>query len=493
MKRNKFNLSNHKLLSADMGTLIPIGLTEALPGDAFQHSTSALVRTSPLVKPVMHPVDVRIHHFFVPMRLIWDDWENFITGGEDGNDASVFPTINLDTASGAEGSLADYLGVPTVKSGTLEVSALPFRAYNLVYNEFYRDQDLIDKVDISTASGTDSTTALDLQNIAWEKDYFTSSRPFTQKGPDITIPLGDSADLTYTGQPSDRQIIRSASTGAPNTETGRYTQVGNSSGHQTLSTSGTNVHLDLNGTMQADLATATGIDVNDLRLAFALQRFQEARAQYGSRYTEYLAYMGVNAQDQRLQRPEYIAGGKQTIQFSEVLSTDGSNTGDLKGHGIAALRSNKYQKYIPEHGYIVSFMSVRPKTMYIEALPRTFNRRTKEEFFQKELQLIGQQAIKNKEIKADHASPDDIFGWQDRYDEYRKQESTISGEFRSTLNDWHMARDFSTDPALNDTFVECVPTDRIYADTNQNPLQVMVNHHMVARRQLVQTPHNKIM
>jgi hypothetical protein len=482
MKRNKFNLSNHKLLSADMGKLIPIGLTEALPGDAFQHSTSALVRTSPLVKPVMHPVDVRIHHFFVPMRLIWDDWEDFITGGEDGNDASVFPTINLDTSSGAEGSLADYLGVPTVNSGTLEVSALPFRAYNLCYNEFYRDQDLIDPIDIGTESGTDTTTALDLQNIAWEKDYFTSSRPFTQKGPDITIPLGDKA-------------IVSADVGEGNNLT-HFNKSHNQ--YRTLKADSTQVQpYSFTGpeanSLYADLGTATGIDVNDLRLAFALQRFQEARAQYGSRYTEYLAYMGVNAQDQRLQRPEYIAGGKQTIQFSEVLSTDGSNTGDLKGHGIAALRSNKYQKYIPEHGYIVSFMSVRPKTMYIDALPRTFNRRTKEEFFQKELQLIGQQAIKNKEIKADHADPDETFGWQDRYDEYRKQESTISGEFRSTLNDWHMARDFSTDPALNDTFVECVPTDRIYADTNQNPLQVMVNHHMVARRQLVQTPHNKIM
>ena len=176
MKRSKFSLSNYKLLSCDLGELVPCGLTEVIPGDTIQHSTSALVRLSPLLSPVMHPLHVHIHHWFVPTRLLWDSFEDFITGGPDGDDNSVFPTINIGTGSGAAtGSLADYLGVPI---GTdIEVSALPFRAYALIYNEWYRDQDLIDEIGFSTASGVDTTTSTSMQQRSWERDYFTTARP----------------------------------------------------------------------------------------------------------------------------------------------------------------------------------------------------------------------------------------------------------------------------------------------------------------------------
>ncbi|MEM2002466.1 MAG: major capsid protein, partial [Candidatus Methanomethylicaceae archaeon] len=210
MKRSKFSLSNYKLLSGDMGELIPVGLTEVLPGDTIQQATSALVRCAPLLTPVMHPVHVRIHHWFVPHRLVWDNFENFITGGPDGNDASVPPTVSSGSDGGfAIGSLADYLGVPP-QIDDLTVSALPFRGYALIFNEWYRDQDLVAPLPISTADGPDTTTSLDLQKVAWEKDYFTSARPWEQKGPDITIPIGDEAPVVFSG-PSRVKVQAEAS------------------------------------------------------------------------------------------------------------------------------------------------------------------------------------------------------------------------------------------------------------------------------------------
>ena len=177
MKRAKHSLSHYKLLSCDMGYLVPIGLNEVLPGDSFQHATSCLIRLSPLLAPVMHPVHARIHHWFVPHRLVWDNWEDFITGGPDGNNQSVFPTVATPASSGAAvSSLWDYMGIPT-GIPDLEVSALPFRGYNLIVNEWYRDQDLVSELPVSKGDGIDTTTTIELQRVAWEKDYFTSSRP----------------------------------------------------------------------------------------------------------------------------------------------------------------------------------------------------------------------------------------------------------------------------------------------------------------------------
>lgn len=486
MKRSKFSLSNYKLLSCDMGELVPIGLQEVLPGDTFQHSTSALVRVSPLLSPVMHPVHARIHHWFVPHRLVWDDWEDFITGGPDGEDASVFPTINLTytnptTGTGIIGSLADYLGCPT-GINNLSVSALPFRGYALIFNEWYRDQDLTTPLNISTASGVDATTSVALQNVAWEKDYFTSARPWTQKGPEVSLPLTGDAPVEYISGLNTAGKVRISSTDAYPAASGA---LGYSNTGDFEQGGGTNMYYDPNGTLRADLSGVTAATVNELRLALALQRYEEARARYGSRYTEYLRYLGVRSSDARLQRPEYLGGGKQTIQFSEVLQTaEGTDpVGELRGHGIGAMRSNRYRRFFEEHGYVFSFISVKPKTIYAQGLPRTWNRRTKEDFFQRELQHIGQQEILNKELYAAHSSPSGVFGYQDRYDEYRRSESTIAGEFRSTTLDyWHMARIFSSEPALNGDFVKSVPTKRINAVQNQDVLYIMANHSIQARR-----------
>lgn len=487
MIRSKHSLSHYKLLSGDMGELIPIGLIEVLPGDTVQQATSVLLRLAPLLSPVMHPVHVRVHHWFVPHRLCWTSWEDFITGGPDGLNASVFPTITI-AGGAAVGSLADYLGVPTGVAG-IAVSALPFRAYGLIWNEHYRDQDLETKVVVATGDGADATTNTLLKNVAWEKDYFTSSRPWEQKGPVVTVPLGTTAPVLGIGIPS--------ADNTPGLGTANYkTAAGTTVSYDTpFAFSGTDTPgmqwKDIAGTkypdLRADLSAASAVTVNVLREALAMQRFEEARARYGSRYVEYLRYLGVRSSDGRLNRPEYLGGGRQTVQFSEVLAHAETGAtvkvGDMKGHGIAAMRSRRYRRFIEEHGYIMSLLSVKPKTMYAQGLHRTWNRRFKDDFWQRELETIGQQGIENREIYAAHATPLGTFGYQDRYDEYRRMESGIAGEFRNTTLDfWHMARLFGSTPALNATFVSSVPTKRNFAVSTNDIMYCMAMHSIQARR-----------
>jgi len=488
MKRAKHSLSNYKLLSCDLGELVPIGITEVLAGDSIQQATNALIRAAPLLSPVMHPVSVSIAHWFVPHRLIWDDWEPFITGGPDGMDASVFPTIAMPPSTGAPvGSLADYLGVvPGVAD--LPVSALPFRAYALIFNEWYRDQDLVSALTIDTTSGVDTTTNTTLQIAAWEKDYFTTARPWEQKGPAITVPLGTTAPVTGIG-------IRSSGTAGGFTNTDQAMKETDGStptypdswlidGSSMSVLASTAVDSTALPQIFADLSSASAVTVNVLREALALQRYEEARARYGSRYTEYLRYLGVRSSDARLQRPEYLGGGKETIQFSEVLQTgEGTDpVGTLRGHGISSMRSNRYRRFFEEHGYVITLLTARPKTIYASGLARHWNRRTKEDFWQKELEHIGQQPVLNKEVYAAHATPDGTFGYQDRYDEYRRVFSSIAGEFRTTLDYWHFARQFGSTPALNADFIKCVPTEEPFAVPSEDVLQIMARHSIQARR-----------
>lgn len=491
MRRNKFSLSHTKLATFDMGELVPVGLTEVLPGDSIQHATSALLRVSPLNSPVMHPVHVKIHSWFVPHRLVWEDFENFITGGPSGEDASEFPTITVNSGVGfVIGSLADYLGVPTGVDD-LPCSALPFRGYSLIWNEWYRDQDLQSLLTIDKTAGADTTTNVTLQRTCWEKDYFTSARLDTQKGNAVTLPLGTTApvvstgvapEFTFSGAGTERFLLADSLTAS---------KVVSYSGSIIGGAAQNLIFGDPTG-LQTDLTGATAADVISIREAFALQRYKEARARYGSRYTEYLRYLGVKSSDARLQRPEYLGGGKQTIQFSEVLQqapstsgTPGTGVGILKGHGIGALRSNRYRRFFEEHGYVFTLMSVKPKTIYATGLPKHFSYSTKEDFWQKELEHIGQQEVYNKELYWADSAPNDVFGYQDRYDHLRRQESSISGDFRnSSANFWHYARIFAGDVTLNAAFVSAVPTDRVYQSTATNELNVMISHSIQARRML---------
>jgi len=513
LKRSKHSLSNYKLLTCDMGKLVPIGVTEVLPGDTFRHSTSLLIRTVPLVAPVMHPVHVKVHHFFVPTRIIWEDFEKFITGGPDGEDASVAPTIDIPvgnhtTTPGAwsYGGLADYLGVPptNVISTAIPISALPFRAYAMIFNEYYRDQDLVTPLALSKASGADVTTSVVLQNVAWEKDYFTTARPDPQKGPGVTVPVsggtlpvGVNPDLDFPLTPDSEfpRFVRN-DTGVDSTTAGVIQTVADATDPYVFkndSADDPGVFYDPRNTLVANAPDGEFmINVADLRRSMAIQRYEEARSMYGSRYTEYLKYLGIRSSDARLQRPEYLGGGKQTIQFSEVLQTtpaevdeEITDVGTLRGHGIGAVRSNRYQRFFEEHGFVISLMSVRPRAIYGSALPKTFRRPTKFDYFQKELMHLGQQSIYAHEVAlAGTASMTAHWGYQDRYDDYRRVESTVAGQFRSGggLEYWHMARLFGGTPTLNASFVTMDPTDRIYAETTSHELQVMASHNIKARR-----------
>lgn len=491
MKRSKHGLSHYNLTTCDMGFLVPVGCYEVLPGDTVQQRTSALIRALPLNLPVMHPVQVRMHSFFVPNRLLWDGWEDFITGA-DYAAPGTYPSI---TSTATAKNLEDYLGVPRVTG--LDIGALPFRAYNMIYNEFYRDQDLIPEV---------AEDSVALQKISWGKDYFAGARPWTQKGTPVTVPLGGTAPITGIGLTQAAELADGITVNETDAAGGAFAQSQQTSNAAIrILTSGSQTGGIDEPKIYADLANATGTDINEFRRAFALQRYQEARARYGSRYTEYLRYLGVKPSDARLQRPEYLGGGKQTIAFSEILQTGPDSTqggqptdgavGMFRGHGIAALRTRRFRRFFEEHGHVLTLMSVRPKTVYNEALHRLWSRRTKEDYYQKELESIGQQEVYSREVyaEADPAGAT-VFGYADRYREYREHPSYTTGEMRvgDVLDPFHLARSFSSAPTLNQSFVECDPSKRIFRVETNDTLWCMLQHSVQARRMVNRSAHARI-
>ena len=476
MKRSRHSLSHYRLATMDMGQLVPVSCLEVLPGDSFSHSSRVLLRVNPLVAPVMHPVQVRIHHWFVPNRLLWSDWDRFITGADD--------TLSIPTIGYTSGTdpypLIDAMGVPDVDQ---TLNALPIRAYNKIWNDRYRDQD------IDTAVSEDS---LELQRIRWEKDRFTTARAEPQIGDAVTIPFA--AGTQAPVRPEDD------SGNQDDYSYGRYGTAGNSmqgfvggasgeSGNASL-TSPTGTYTDSDYyQLFADLSQAVGggIDIQDFRDSLSYQRFLEARNRYGSRHEDYLRYLGIRPSDARLQNPEYLGGGRQNVSFSEVLATaegTSTNVGDLKGHGIGVMSSRKYRRFFEESGIVLSLMSIRPKLMYSQQLHRMWLRSSYQDYWQKEFEAMGPQEVLTKEVYGEHGNATDVFGWSGRHDEYRHHHSYVSGEFRpgGIADSWHMARDFSASPTLNSSFLECSPTDRIYASTEEPEIYAMVSHNISARR-----------
>lgn len=505
MKRSMFNLSHTHLTSFDMGELVPIMCRPVIQGDIWDMSTAALVRFSPLVSPPMHPTHITIHHWFVPNRIIWTDaggantgFEAFITGGPAGTSSPTHPYIDMPN-SGAGGvtvgSLANYLGVPLgyqANNSGYRVSALPFRAYAAIWNYFYRDEDLQTQLTVDLTDGADTTTNTTLQNVCWEEDYFTACRASPQKGPEVTIPLTGDAPVTRVNNAAGA-LLRVAGSNTLSTQwnlessgTGQLRQLSNA---QQLS-------IDPNGGLEADLSSVTGIPVIDLRYSNAAQRFMEKMSRQGSRFAEWLMSFGLKFSGATIDVPQYLGGGKQTIQFSEVLSTAESEdlpVGSLKGHGIAGISTNRFTRYFEEPGFIISLASVKPKTIYSQGLERFWNYETKFDYWTPEMQFIGQQNVPYKEVYAAHTTPDGTFGYIDRNEDERYCQSRVSGEFLTSQDTWHFAREFSASPTLNGDFVKAVPTVIPFAIQDEDTCLVTFQHKIRRKTFVTANPTPKLL
>lgn len=482
-KKSGFDLSHEKKLSMKFGKLTPMLLQEVMPGDVFKGRTEALIRMAPMVAPIMHRVDAYIHYFNVPNRIIWPEWEDFITGGDKGTEAPNMPVVQIGSLlTGGKGTLTDYFGIPTMDEDALapiQVSALPYRAYHEIWNEYYRDQNLQEPFDWEIASSAEMAA---LQTRAYEKDYFTSALPYPQKGPAVELPL----DISYS--PQYKEPISVNNLGNPNTtpadwgngDTGRW-----GSRAPVEAVPGTpdpyiehpdGWHIENLADQQS--VDSTSITIEELRRASRLQEWLEIAARAGSRYKELIKSMfGTNTGDARLDRPEYIGGGKIPISISEVLNTVGvegqAPQGDMAGHGIAVGAKSSFFCKVKEHGHIIGIMSILPKTGYQQGLARLWGRRDKFDFPWPKFANLGEQAVKNSELYQDYtdATENDLtFGYVQRYGEYKYAENTVHGDFRDDLDFWHLSRKFANRPQLNEEFIQCDNADnqRIFAVTDPN-------------------------
>lgn len=499
---NKFNLSHTHTTTGDMGYLMPVDCIEVIPGDWFRIKNEYLVRFLATIAPVMHIFNVDIRWWFCPTRLVWNNWQHFITGGPDGTNASVLPYVMSPSEGGfAPGSLMNRLYAPA-NVPNLKCSALPARVYALIYNEHYRNEWLQDPLPLSLEDGQDTITNLTLQKTLWERDYFTQAQPSQQKGPGVSIPLGTTAPVVGTGMTlglTDGTVNygwrASSDNGRMVASQNLYgVPVGNSTSGASASNVSLGITTDASKSgVVVDLSQASAITINALRQASAIQQFQEANALTGSRYAEFIpAQYGVYCPDQSLQRPVYIGGMTSPMVISEVLQTSASDAnspqGNMAGHGVSAGVSSEIRFRATEFGYLMCLMSIRPKTGYFQGLPKFLQRETRYDYAIPLLAHLGPQAIKNSEVYAQGTADDEkIWGYTLQYDDYRFFPNMVTGQMVDTLNFWTAARKFDKLPNLNNDFIECTPTTDIFAVEEQKKsdhLVIQVAHYISALRPL---------
>lgn len=472
------DLSHYKLFTCDMGQLIPVYAQDCVPGDVFKMSLQALLRAQPLVAPLMHPVHVRFHSFFVPYRILDEDFEEMISGGFDGLSSEVPPQWVPTTYN--EGSLWDFFGFP-IDIDVDGVYPLEFirSAYNMIYNEYYLDENLQTEV---------ALTNEDVKIVNWKKDYFTSALPWQQRGTAPTLPITGTTSAVWDSA-SFANVAGGISVNVYSDTTPGFIL----NGAQPVA----NALTEFNNN-DVDLSSASPLSVSDLRDVVQLQRWLELNSRHGVRYTELIdGHFGIKGHDSRLQRPEYIGGSKSPIVFTEIIQvseTGATPQGNLAGHGITLNEGFIGSYRVREHGIIMTLMSIVPETMYSQGVDRQWIKKTKYDFYWPAFANLSEQEIYNGEIcavDADDTHNEGLFGYQGRYDEMRIGKSMVCSGMRhnaaSSYDYWHLGRVFDssssgTAPDLNETFIQCVPRKDVFAAPSEPGFIVQHANYVKALR-----------